>query len=47
MQRALGNGVRFAWLMFDDGYGGKPAFLRKLASLGQNYVVEIPVSRVG
>lgn len=47
MQRALGNGVRFAWRTFDEGYGGKPAFLRELASLGQNYVAEIPVSRVG
>lgn len=47
VQRALGNGVRFAWLTFDEGYGGKPAFLRELAGLGQNYVAEIPVSLVG
>ena len=25
-QRALSNGVRFAWLTFDEGYGGKPPF---------------------
>jgi len=47
VRRALGNGVRFAWLTFDEGYGGKPAFLRELAALGQNYVAEIPVSFVG
>jgi SRSO17 transposase len=47
VRRALGNGVRFAWLTFDEGYGGKPAFLRELAGLGQNYVAEVPVSLVG
>jgi len=47
VRRALGNGVRFAWLTFDEGYGAKPAFLRELADLGQNYVAEIPVSFVG
>ena len=47
VRRALGNGVRFAWLTFDEGYGAKPAFLRELAGLGQNYVAEIPVSLVG
>ncbi|MCG3132202.1 MAG: IS701 family transposase ISRba4 [Phycisphaerae bacterium] len=44
IQRALGNGVRFSWLTFDEGYGGKPPFLRGLEALGQNYVGEIPVS---
>jgi SRSO17 transposase len=47
IRRALGNGVRFAWLTFDEGYGAKPAFLRELAGLGQNYVAELPVSFVG
>jgi SRSO17 transposase len=47
VRRALGHGVRFAWLTFDEGYGGKPVFLRELAALGQNYVAEIPVSFVG
>ena len=47
LRRALGNGVRFAWLTFDEGYGGKPPFLRALDALGQNYVAEIPVSFVG
>ena len=47
LQRALGNGIRFSWLTFDEGYGGKPPFLRALDGLGQNYVAEIPVSFVG
>ena len=46
-RRAVGNGVRFAWLTFDEGYGGKPPFLRELDACGQNYVAEIPVSFVG
>lgn len=47
IRRALGNGVRFAWLTFDEGYGGKPPFLRAIDALGQYYVAEIPVSFVG
>jgi SRSO17 transposase len=47
IERALANGVRFAWLTFDEGYGGKPPFLRELDGLGQRYVAEIPVSFVG
>jgi len=46
-RRAVSNGVRFAWLTFDEGYGGKPPFLRELDGCGQNYVAEIPVSFVG
>jgi len=42
IRRALANGIRFAWLTFDEGYGGKPPFLRDLDTLGQNYVAEIP-----
>jgi len=41
-RRAVGNGVRFGWLTFDEGYGGKPPFLRALDGLGQNYVAELP-----
>ena len=44
IRRALGNGIRFTWLTFDEGYGGKPPFLRGLDALGQNYVAEIPAS---
>jgi SRSO17 transposase len=41
-RRAVANGVRFGWLTFDEGYGGKPPFLRALDALGQNYVAEVP-----
>jgi len=44
LRRARGNGLRFAWLTFDEGYGGKPPFLRELDALGQNYVAEVPKS---
>lgn len=47
IQRALGNGVRFRWFTFDEGYGGKPPFLRGLDGLGQNYVAELPTNFVG
>ncbi|HEY4329390.1 MAG TPA: IS701 family transposase [Phycisphaerae bacterium] len=44
LRRARGNGVRFTWMTFDEGYGGKPPFLRELDGLGQNYVAEVPAS---
>jgi len=40
--RAVASGVRFAWLTFDEWYGGKPPFLRALAARGQPFVAEIP-----
>jgi SRSO17 transposase len=40
--RALVNGISFAWMTFDEGYGGKPAFLRGLTARQQRYVGEIP-----
>jgi len=42
--RARANGIRFAWITFDEGYGGKPPFLRALDEIGQNYVGEAPAS---
>jgi len=42
--RALANGVRFAWLTFDEWYGAKPAFLRDLRDRKQHYVAEVPKS---
>ena len=42
LRRAMANGIRFEWLTFDGGYGGKPPFLRELEVLGQNYVAEVP-----
>jgi SRSO17 transposase len=43
-RRAVANGVRFAWLTFDEGYGSKVPFLRELERLGQTYVAEVPAS---
>jgi SRSO17 transposase len=41
--RAIANGLTFAWLTFDEYYGGKPAFLEELDTLsGTSYVGEIP-----
>ena len=37
-------GVRFDWLVFDEGYGSKVPLLRILAALGQRFVGEVPVS---
>lgn len=44
------NGVRFDWLVFDEGYGSKVPFLWVLGRLGQKFVAEVPVNftvRVG
>lgn len=43
-RRALANGLRFAWLTFDEFYGRNGHFLRELDHLGQNYVAEVPVN---
>ncbi len=40
--RAVANGVRFAWLTFDEGYGSKPELLRGLDQRRQHYVAEVP-----
>jgi SRSO17 transposase len=45
-RRAVANGLRFAWLTFDEGYGSKVPFLRALEGLGQNYMAEVPTSFV-
>ena len=42
-RRALGNGLRFGWLTFDEFYGRCGEFRRELDGLGQNYVAEVPV----
>jgi SRSO17 transposase len=43
LARALGNGLKFDWLTFDEYYGGKPAFLEDLDTRpGMYYVGEIP-----
>ncbi len=42
VRRAVGNGIRFDWLTFDEWYGGKPGFLAGLEGLGLLYVCEVP-----
>lgn len=39
--RAEQNGVHFEWLTFDEWYGSKPEFLRKLDGRQQKYVGEV------
>ena len=40
--RARGNGVVFDWLTFDEGYGGKPEYLREMDARQQPFVAEVP-----
>jgi SRSO17 transposase len=47
LERATAHGVRFAWLTFDEGYGGKPEFLRALHRRTQRYVAEVPTTFLG
>ncbi len=47
LDRARGNGVAFDWLTFDEGYGGKPEFLRELAGREQVFVAEVPKTFTG
>lgn len=42
VKRAMANGVRFDWLTFDEGYGGRPGFLDGLEGFGLLYVAEVP-----
>jgi SRSO17 transposase len=42
LDRAGANGWRFDWLTFDESYGGKPDFLRRLDLMGERYVGEVP-----
>ena len=42
VRQALGNGIRFDWITFDEDYGGKPQFLYELDALGMLYVGEVP-----
>ena len=44
---ALGNGLHFDWLTFDEWYGSKPGFLRGLSARGQLFVGEVPRSFTG
>ena len=44
LDRAAGNGLRFRWLTFDEGYGRIPEFHRELQQRAQLYVAEVPVN---
>jgi SRSO17 transposase len=44
VKRALGNGIRLDWTVFDEGYGKDPAFLFDLDALGQLWIGEVPKS---
>jgi SRSO17 transposase len=45
--RAVANGLIFDWLTFDEGYGGKPEFLKELTARGQAWVAEVPKDTAG
>jgi len=45
--RAVANGIRFAWLTFDEWYGAKPEFLQALEGRKQSFVAEVPKSFLG
>jgi len=47
LERCQANGVRFAWLTFDEGYGCNAQFLETLHRMGQTYVAEVPKSFSG
>ena len=47
LERAQANGVRFAWLTFDEGYGNNVRFLEALDRMGQTYVAEVSPSMHG
>lgn len=47
VKHALGNGIRFGYLTFDELYGRSVAFLDGLKDVGQNFVGEIPCDFVG
>jgi SRSO17 transposase len=44
LDRALNNGVGFAWLTFDEHYGSTPEFLHELTRRNQHFVAEVPVT---
>jgi SRSO17 transposase len=44
---ARGNGLTFAWVTFDEDYGGKPGFLRGWIARGQRFLGEVPGSLTG
>lgn len=47
LDRAMGNGVRFKYLVADEAYGNIPAFRHGVGGRGMDYVVEVPKSLWG
>ena len=45
--RARSNGIVFAWVTVDEGYGRSVAFLDALRARGQCFVAEVPVTCTG
>jgi len=45
--RARAHDIHFAWLTFDEWYGGKPAFLQAVEARQQAFVGEVPRSLMG
>lgn len=44
LAHARSNGVRLAWLTYDEGYGKDPSFLRELDRMGQKHAGEVPAN---
>ena len=44
LKRAMGNGVRFWFLVFDEDYGRAPAFWFELDAMGQQAIGEVPAN---
>jgi SRSO17 transposase len=44
VESAIGSGVRFAWVTFDEDYGKVPAFWFALDRLGQRAIGEVPAN---
>ncbi len=44
VESAIGNGVRFAWITFDEDYGKIPEFWSEMDRLGQRAIGEVPVN---
>jgi len=45
--RARTHGMSFEWLACDEGYGGKPEYLRQLEARKQVFVAEVPTTFTG
>jgi len=42
VRHALGQGLKFDWMVFDEGYGKDPWFLLGLDAVGQTWIGEVP-----